>query len=106
MSEEWCPVSPEWLRYTEIPFKNVRVSRMVRQREQFEPTVAGQPESALIEHEQYEVEPRAYVAEELRRRAKRIETMRWRTEKEFRKDYDEGNATCPQCGSSKDFDID
>jgi hypothetical protein len=40
-----------------------------------------------------------YIACELRRRAKDIENMRWRTEEEWKKDNDEGKANCPQCGT-------
>ena len=106
LSEKWLPVSPEWLRYADIPFKDVRVSRAVRQREETEPTVTNQPESALIEYEEYEVEPKAYIACELRRRAKNIEKMRWRTQAEWKKDNDASKGQCPHCGSWKDWDID
>jgi hypothetical protein len=106
LSEKWLVVDADWLRHSGILFKDVRVSRLVRQRDEYEPTLFGQPESALVECEQYEVEPRAYIVEELRRRAKNIEDMRWRTHAEWKKDYDSGKAKCPRCGSNKDFDID
>jgi hypothetical protein len=99
LSKEWIVVSSDWLRASDIPFKAVRVFRSLRQRDDTEPTVINQPESALIEGERYEVEPRAYVACELRRRAKDIENMHWRTEKEWKEDNDEGKANCPQCGT-------
>jgi len=106
LSEKWLVVSAEWLRRTDFPFKYVRVLRAVRQREETEPTVINQPESALIEYEQYEVEPKAYVAHVLRQLVKNIEDMCWRTKAEWQRDKNNGEANCPLCGSSEDFDID
>jgi hypothetical protein len=46
------------------------------------------------------------IARELENHAKTIRNMRWQTYDDFKKDYDAGIAKCPECGSSKDFDID
>jgi hypothetical protein len=44
------------------------------------------------------------VAAELRSLANSIDHMKWRTEDEWKRDMD--NATCPQCGTSFEPDID
>lgn len=36
----------------------------------------------------------------------RLFTQKWWTQKGFKKDYDAKKATCPSCGSKKDWDID
>jgi hypothetical protein len=105
LSEKWLVVSADWLYQTDFPFREVRVSRALRQRDENEPTVLNQPESALIEYEQYEIEPKAYVAYVLRIQARDIENMRWRTKEEWQRDKDNGQANCPQCGSSEDLYI-
>lgn len=49
---------------------------------------------------------REVIARDFEKFAKRIRNMKWTSYDDFKKDYDEGIAKCPKCGSSKDFDID
>lgn len=43
---------------------------------------------------------------DLKKHIKRLFIQKWWTEESFKKDYYQGKAKCPNCGSSKHFDID
>ena len=104
LSKEWLVVDVEWIRESDIPFGKVRCERTVGTNDG--PVEASKkiPANCFIEGGRYLVEPQAYVAAELRRMARTIETMAVRTDEEWK--AVQGKFKCPRCGSTKDFDID